>query len=178
MGTFPWTRSQTRGAGIGARFLTPLVGATLTAGFLALAVAPLVLRVARASTQVLAIQRTLTGVLGVVNAFDWSRSNFIDVQVQPLTLSASPLALFGTAVHRFVTQFGTGDGGWVLMANNKFRMFAVRQIFLDHFVTLYGPQVLEQVAGRSESPYLWHQKKTSKLTMGPAFLRDHMVGPH
>ena len=40
------------------------------------------------------------------------------------------------------------------MANDKFRMFAVRQILLDHFVTLNGCQVLEQVAGRGESSYL------------------------
>ena len=70
MDTFPWTRSQTWGAGIGTRFLTLLVGATLATGFLALTVTTLVLRVARASTPVLTIQRTLARVLGVVNAFD------------------------------------------------------------------------------------------------------------
>lgn len=125
MSTFPWTRFQTRSTGSEARSWTIVVDTTLAAGFLALAVTPLVLRVARASTQVLAIQRTFARVLGMVNAFDWSRSNLVDVQVQPLTLSASSLAPFGTAVHRFVTWFGAGDGGWVLMANNEFRMFAV-----------------------------------------------------
>ena len=47
-----------------------MVGATLATGFLALTVTTLVLRVARASTPVLTIQRTLARVLGVVNAFD------------------------------------------------------------------------------------------------------------
>ena len=155
------------------------MGATLAAGFLALAVTPLVLRVTRTSTKVLAVQRALARVLCVFNAFDWSRSNLIDVQVQLLTLSTSSLALFGTAVHRSVTWFGTDDGGRVLMANNRFRMFAVWQILLDHFVTLYGRQVLEQVAGRGESSYLWHSRKmTPKLTMGVAFLRDHRVRSH
>ena len=125
MGTFPWTRFRTRGTGSGARSWTLVVGATLAAGFLALAVTPLVLRMARTSTKVLAVQHALARVLCVFNAFDWSRSNLVDVQVQLLTLSASSLAFFGTAVHRFATWFGTGAGGWVLMAKNKFRMFAV-----------------------------------------------------
>ena len=154
VGTFPWTRFQTRGTSSGARSWTLVVDATLAAGFLALAVTPLVLRVTRTSTKVLAVQRALARVLCVFNAFDWSRSNLIDVQVQLLTLSTSSLALFGTAVHRSVTWFGTDDGGRVLMANNRFRMFAVWQILLDHFVTLYGRQVLEQVAGCDEDPYL------------------------
>ena len=65
------------------------------------------------------------------------------------------------------------------MAKNKFRMFAVWQILLDNLLTLYRRQVLEQVAGRGESSYLWHSKKTTpKLTMGLAFLRDRRVSSH
>ena len=44
----------------------------LTAGLLALAIASLVFWMARASTKMLAIQRTLAGVLSVVYAPDWS----------------------------------------------------------------------------------------------------------
>ena len=58
-----------------------MVNAALAAGLLALAVASFVLRMARASTRVLAIQRTLAMVLGVVYACNRPRPNLVDVQV-------------------------------------------------------------------------------------------------
>ena len=128
-----------------------MVDAALATGLLAFAVAPLILRVARASTKVLTIQRTLTRVLGVVNALDSSRPDLVDVQIPLLTFSTSSLALLGTAAHRLVTNFGTSGGGWVLRASNLFRMFAVRQFLHDLFLTSDGPQVLEKIAECDEN---------------------------
>ena len=97
-----------------------MVNAALAAGLLALAVASLVLRMARTSAKVLAIQRTLARVLGVVYACDRSRPNLIDIQVQLLTLPASSLTLPGTAAHRLVAEFDAISRGWVLVASNLF----------------------------------------------------------
>ena len=117
--------------------------AALTATLLALAVASLVLGMAWASTEVLAVQRALARVLCVVYTFDQSRSNLVDVQIPLLTLPASSLALLGTTAHGLTTQFGAGDGGWFLVASNLLRMLAVWKLLLDHFLALDGPQVLE-----------------------------------
>jgi len=156
MVTHPWTRFRTGGAGNGARFKTPVVDAALTTGLLALVVTPLVVGVARASTKVLAIQRTLAGVLGMFYAFDWSRPDLVDVQIPLLTFPASSLALLGAAVHRFITQFRAIGGAWVLVASNLFRMFAIRELLQDYLLTLDGLQVLEQVAESDKSSYLRH----------------------
>jgi len=133
-----------------------MVGAALTTGLLALAVASFVLGVARASTKVLAIQRTLAGVLGVVYAFDWSRPNLFDVQVSFLAIPTLSLALLGTTAHRFITQFRAIGGAWVLVTSNLLRMFAIRELLQDLLLTLDGHQVLEQVAKSDESSYLRH----------------------
>ena len=119
---------------------------TLAAGFLALVVASFVLGVAWSSAKVLTIQRTLARVLGVICACDRSRPTLVDVQVQLLTLTTFPLALAGTATHRFVTKLGASYPCWVLVASNLFRMFAEWELLLDHLLTLDGSQVLEQVA--------------------------------
>jgi len=105
-----------------------VVNAALTTGLLAFAVASLALGVARASTKVLAIQRTLAGMLGVVYAFDRSRPNLFDVQVSFLAISAPSLTLLGTTAHRFITQFRAIGGAWVLVTSNLLRMFAVWEL--------------------------------------------------
>jgi len=138
MFTPPWTCFQTRCAGDGTSVGTRVVNATLAAGLLALAVASFVLGVARLSAKMLAIQCSFARVLGVVYASDRSRPNFVDVQIQLLTSSTSSLALPGTAAHWLVAKFGTISGGWVLVARNPFRMFAVRELLLDHLLTLEG----------------------------------------
>ena len=120
-----------------------MVNAALTAGLLALAIASFVLGVARSSTKMLAIQRTLARVFGVVYACYRSRPNLIDVQVQFLASPASSLAFPGTAAHRFVTELGAISERRVLMASNSFRVFAVRELLLNHLLTLDGSQVLE-----------------------------------
>lgn len=127
------------------------MNAALATGFYAFAVASLVLRVARVSAKMLAIQCALARVHGVVYAFDQSRSNLLDVQVPRLALSAFPLALLGTATHRLVTKFGASDGGRVFMASNPFRVFAVRKLLLYLFLTFDGLQVFKQMAEYDES---------------------------
>jgi len=89
----------------------------------------------------------------VVYACDWSRQNLADTQVQLLTSSASSLAPPGTAAHRFVTEFGAISVGQVLVACGSFRVFTVRELLLDHLLTLDGSQVLEQVAVYGESSH-------------------------
>lgn len=116
---------------------------TLAAGLFALGVASLVLGVARTSTKMLAIQCTLTRVLGVVCAFDWSRTNLVNVQVQFLTLPTSSFALLGAAPHGFVAKLGASDGSWVLMAGDLCRMFAEWELLQDHLPTLDGSQILK-----------------------------------
>ena len=113
--------------------------AVLTTGLFALAVASLVLGVARVSTRVLAIQRAFARVVGVIHAFDQSRPNLVNVQIQLLTPPTSSLALLGTAAHRLVTQFGANGRGWIFMASNLFRVFAVRELLQDLLLTLDGP---------------------------------------
>ena len=56
-----------------------MVNAMLATGLLALAITSLVLGVARTPAKVLAIQRTFTRVLGMVDTFDLARSNLVDV---------------------------------------------------------------------------------------------------
>jgi len=92
----------------------------------------------------------------MVYAFDWSRPNLVDVQIPLLTFPTSSLALLGTTTHRFITQFRAIGGAWVLVTSNLLRMFAVRELLQDHLLTLYGLQVLEQVAESDKSSYLRH----------------------
>lgn len=120
MSTLPWTRSRTWRADDRTKLGTLLVNAALTAGFFALAVAPLVLRMAWESTKVLAIQRTLARVLGVVYALDRTRPNFVNVQIPPLTIVAFPSAVFRTAAHWLIAQFNAYSGGGILEASNLF----------------------------------------------------------
>ena len=68
----------------------------------------------------LAIQRTLARVLGVVYALDQSRPNLVNVQILLLTISTPSLAFLGTAAHRLITQFSANSGGGVLVASNLF----------------------------------------------------------
>jgi hypothetical protein len=176
MFTLPWTRFQTWGTGDKTRFETPVVNTALAAGLLALAVASFVLGVARASAKVLAIQRTLARVLSVVYACNGSGLIFFDVQIQFLTLPTFPLALPRTAAHRLITELGAVNGGRVLVTGNSFRMFAVRELLLDHLLTINGFQVLEQVAVHDESSHQCHQKKEFPThTMGLAPLHDRRV---
>lgn len=114
MFTPPWTWFQTRCAGDGTSVGTHVVNATLAARFLALAVASFVLGVARLSAKMLAIQRPLARVLGVIYTCDRSWPNLVDAQVQLPTSSAFSLALPGTAAHLLVAKFGAINGGWVL----------------------------------------------------------------
>lgn len=151
MGTLPRTRFQTRSTGSRARFRTLVMNATLATGLIALAIASLVLGMARTSAKVLTIQRALARVLGVVYAIDWPRTDLVDVQVQLLTFPTPVVAPLRTAAHWLVTQFRAGGGGWVPVASNLFRMFAVRELLQDHFLTLDRLQVLEQVAKNDES---------------------------
>ena len=153
MGALPRTLFQTRCTGDRARFGTLVVNAALAAGLLALAVTSFVLGMARTSAKVLTVQRTLARVLGVVYACDQPRPNLLGVQIQLLTLPASSLALPETAAHRFVTEFGASGRGRVLVTSNLFRMFAVRELLQDLFLTLDGLQVLEQAAERDDSSH-------------------------
>lgn len=148
VGTFPWTRFQTRSTGDGTMSGTLVVNAALTAGLLAFAVASLVLGMTRESTKMLAIQRTLARMPSVVYALDWSRPNLVDVQILLLTIPTPSLALRGTAAHWLIAQFSAKGGGGVLAARNPFRMFAVWKPFQDHLLTLDRVQILEHVAER------------------------------
>ena len=82
MFTPPWTRSQTRCAGDGASVGTRVASVAPAAGLLALTVTSFVLGVAWLSAKMLAIQRSLARVLGMVYACDRSRPNLVDAQVQ------------------------------------------------------------------------------------------------
>ena len=151
MGALPWARFQARSTGSRTRPRALVMDTTLAAGLFALGVASLVLGVARTSTKMLAIQWALARVLGVVYAIDWPRTDLVDVQVQLLTFPTPVVAPLRTAAHWLVTQFRAGGGGWVPVASNLFRMFAVRELLQDHFLTLDRLQVLEQVAKNDES---------------------------
>jgi hypothetical protein len=70
----PGARLQARGTGNGTRVGTRVVNAALAARFLTLAVASLVLGMARASARVLTIQCALARMLGVVYARNYTRS--------------------------------------------------------------------------------------------------------
>ena len=120
MSTLPWTCSRTRRTDDGTKLGTLLVNAALTAGLFALAVAPLVLRMAWESTKVLAIQHTLARVLEVVYALDRTRPNFVYVQIPPLTIVTFPFAVFRTAAHRLIAHFNAYSGGRILEASNPF----------------------------------------------------------
>jgi len=102
------------------------------------AIESFVLGVARLSAKMLTIKRSLMRVLGVVYACDRSRPNLVDAQFQLLISSAFPLALPGTVAHWLVAKFGAISGGRVLVACNSFRMFVVRELLLDHLLTLDG----------------------------------------
>jgi hypothetical protein len=143
MGALPWTRLQARSTGGRARLKALVMDTTLAAGLFALGVASLVLGVARTSTKMLAIQCALARVPGVVNAFDRSRTNLVNVQVQFLTLPASSFALLGAAPHGFVAKFSASDGSRVLMTGNLSRMFAVWKLLQDQLLTLDGCQILK-----------------------------------
>jgi hypothetical protein len=143
MGALPWTRFQARSTGGRARPKALVMDTTLAAGFFALGVASLVLGVARTSTKMLAIQCALARVPGVVYAFDRSRTNLGNVQVQFLTLATSSFALLGAAPHGFVAKSSASDGSRVFMTGNLSRMFAVWELLQDHLLTLDGCQILK-----------------------------------
>jgi len=153
MFTPPRTCFRTRCTGDGTSVGTRVVNATLAAGLLALAVASFVLGVARLSAKMLAAQHTLARVPGVVYTRDRSRPTLVDVQIQLLTSSAFSYALPGTAAHWLIAEFGAINGGRALVARNSFRMFTVRELLLDHPLTLDEFQVLEQVAVHDESSH-------------------------
>ena len=150
MFTPAWTCFQTRCAGDGTSVGMRVVSVVLAAGLPALIVTSFVLGVAWLSAKMLAIQRPLARVLGVIYTCDRSWPNLVDAQVQLPTSSAFSLALPGTATHRLVAKFGAISGGRVLVTWNSFRMFTVRELFLDHLLTLDGSQVLKQIAVRDE----------------------------
>ena len=99
MFTPPRAWFQTRGTDKGARFETPAMDTALAAGLLAFAVAPFVLGMTRAAAKVLTIQCAFARMLGVVYAYDRSRSICVVGQVQPMTFPTSSLALVRTTVH-------------------------------------------------------------------------------
>lgn len=153
MVAFPRTRFQTWGTSGGTGFGALVVGTALAASFLALVVAPFALGVARATAKVLAIQRTLARVFGVVYACYLPRPSLVDVQVSLLTLPTFSLALLGTAAHWLIAQFGASGGGWVLVTSNLFRVFAIRKLLQDLFLAPNGLQIFELMTKSGES--LW-----------------------
>ena len=90
MSTPPWTCFQTRCVGDGISVGTRVVNPTLVTGLLAL-VASFILGVARLPAKILAIQRSLARMLGVVYACDRSRLDLVGVQVELLAFPHLPL---------------------------------------------------------------------------------------
>jgi hypothetical protein len=61
------------------------------------------------------------------------RPSLVDVQVQPLTLPTSSLALLGTTAHWLIAQFGASGGGWVLVQATCFECSQYGSFFKTFF---------------------------------------------